>query len=92
MRATFGISVTGVAGPSGGSQDKPVGLVYVALANHNDVEVKRLRIPGDREAVRQRAAIAALAMVWRATMERDARPLDPASSQTSPQPVAQKDT
>ncbi|MBV8596173.1 MAG: competence/damage-inducible protein A [Candidatus Eremiobacteraeota bacterium] len=93
MRATFGVSVTGIAGPEGGSPAKPVGLVFVALADHRDgVEVKRLRIPGDREAIRHRAAIAALAMVWRATITPDARSFDPASVQTRPQPIAQKET
>ena len=56
-----------------------MGLVFLALADGDDkVEVKRLRIPGDREAVRHRAAIAALAMAWRATSVREAVSLDPA--------------
>ncbi|HYK94292.1 MAG TPA: nicotinamide-nucleotide amidohydrolase family protein [Candidatus Dormibacteraeota bacterium] len=63
-RARFGASlaasVTGVAGPDGGSDEKPVGLTYVGLATAAGVEVRRLQLGGDRAGNREAAAIAAL--------------------------------
>ena len=64
-KTDFGIAVTGIAGPGGGSEEKPVGLVYVALADDSHTEHKRLMIPGDRELVRWRASQAALDMLRR---------------------------
>lgn len=63
-RARFGttlaVSITGVAGPDGGSAEKPVGLTYVALAGAAGVEVRRLQLAGDRAGNRGAAARAAL--------------------------------
>ena len=63
-RARFGASiaasVTGVAGPDGGSAEKPVGLTYVGLANDASVEVRRFTFVGDRAANREAAAHATL--------------------------------
>jgi len=64
-RTDFGLAVTGIAGPGGGSEEKPVGLVYVALSDDAHTEHKRLMIPGDRELVRWRASQAALDMLRR---------------------------
>ena len=58
--ADYGLSATGVAGPGGGSDDKPVGLVYLGLATPSGAESKRLQLPGDREAIRLRSARYAL--------------------------------
>jgi competence/damage-inducible protein CinA-like protein len=66
LHSTIGVSVTGIAGPEGGSDAKPVGLVYIGVALPESVEVRRLSLPGDREAIRHRAAISALTLVWRA--------------------------
>ena len=67
LHATLGLSITCVAGPSGGSEAKPVGLVYIGLANRDGtVEVQRRHIPGSREAVQQRAAMIALMFAWQA--------------------------
>ncbi|RPJ60961.1 MAG: competence/damage-inducible protein A [Acidobacteria bacterium] len=54
--ADFGLSTTGIAGPGGGSAEKPVGLVYIGIANAIGNEAKRLQLPGDREIVRLRSA------------------------------------
>ena len=59
---TIGLSVTGVAGPSGGSAEKPVGLVYLGLADKNGTRSRELRIGSDqpREVIRSRSAKHAL--------------------------------
>ncbi len=61
----FGISVTGIAGPSGGTEEKPVGLVYIALADDAHVEHRKLMLPGDRHLIRWRASQAALDLLRR---------------------------
>ncbi len=60
-----GIGVTGVAGPAGGSDEKPVGTVWYAVCLDGRVVARRERFPGDREAVRERAAQAALFLLLR---------------------------
>ena len=62
---TLGIGVTGVAGPSGGTPDKPVGLVFHALASDNGTEVIERKFPGDRKRIRWFASQQALDMVRR---------------------------
>lgn len=67
LHASCAIAVTGVAGPGGGSPDKPVGLVYVALAKPDGSgDVRQLMLPGDREVIQRRAALAALTLLWKA--------------------------
>jgi nicotinamide-nucleotide amidase len=61
----FGLSVTGVAGPGGGTEEKPVGLVYVALADDAHTEHKRLMLPGDRHLIRWRSSQFALDILRR---------------------------
>lgn len=64
--STWGIGITGVAGPGGGSPDKPVGTVHVALAGPDgDTDHRRFSFPGDRERVQAFASASALAMLWR---------------------------
>ena len=67
-QATFGIGVTGIAGPGGGTPEKPVGLVFIALADENDSQVVERRFPGDRERIRMWASFTALDMVRRRLM------------------------
>src|SRR5438093_1466663 len=64
-KSDFGLAVTGIAGPGGGTEEKPVGLVYIALADASHTEHKKLMIPGDRELIRWRASQAALDMFRR---------------------------
>jgi PncC family amidohydrolase len=59
--ADLAVSVTGIAGPDGGTPTKPVGLTYIAVASVSGVEVRRHRFPGDRDGNRQAAATEALA-------------------------------
>ena len=61
----FGLSVTGIAGPNGGSEEKPVGLVYIALADDAHTEHRKLKLPGDRHLIRWRASQAALDLLRR---------------------------
>lgn len=67
-RSTFGIGITGVAGPSGGTPEKPVGLVFHALASEQGTEVIERKFPGDRKRIRWFASQLALDMVRRKLM------------------------
>jgi len=60
LGATWALSTTGIAGPGGGTPEKPVGLVWIALEGPSGAEAFRYRFPGDRETVRLRAALCAL--------------------------------
>ena len=60
LGAELGIAVTGIAGPGGGTAEKPVGLVYIATYVQGAVAVTRAVLPGDRGEIRGRAAQAAL--------------------------------
>jgi nicotinamide-nucleotide amidase len=64
----FGLAITGVAGPGGGTEEKPVGLVYIALATEDRTEHRKLNLPGDRHLVRWRASQAALDLLRRRLM------------------------
>lgn len=64
-QADYAIAITGIAGPSGGTPDKPVGTVYVALASRtHSPDVRRFAFIGDRSAIREWSARAALATLW----------------------------
>jgi len=63
VSSTLGVGITGIAGPGGGSEEKPVGTVHVAIAHAGGVKERGVRFPGDREAIRWHAAQLALDMV-----------------------------
>jgi nicotinamide-nucleotide amidase len=63
--ASVGIGITGIAGPSGGTPEKPVGLVFIALADERGTEVREFRFPGPRERVRHWASQMALEIIRR---------------------------
>ena len=63
--ATLGIGITGVAGPTGGSPEKPIGTVHIALADAAGSQERGLRFLGDRERIRWQASQIALDMVRR---------------------------
>lgn len=73
LRARAGVDIavatTGVAGPGGGTPEKPVGLVYVAVATDRGEQVRELRLNGDRDRVRRLAALHALNAVRLAAKE-----------------------
>ena len=64
-RSTFALATTGTAGPTGGSPEKPVGTVYIALAGPNEIVVKKLFLPSDRETFKQLTAQAAFDLLRR---------------------------
>lgn len=61
--ADIAVATTGIAGPSGGNRAKPVGLVYLGLADKDGTQVRRFLFRGSRRAVKSQAADAALAML-----------------------------
>lgn len=64
-RATYGLGITGIAGPSGGTEDKPVGTVHIALSGPGGGRSVKLDWPGDRELIRRRSIAAALDLLRR---------------------------
>ncbi len=64
-KADLGLGITGIAGPGGGTAEKPVGLVYIGLATPGGVTVKKFHFPGDRAEVRFASSQMALDMIRR---------------------------
>ena len=60
LKTDIGISTTGIAGPGGGSKNKPVGLVYIGIKVKDEVKVFKRELKGDRNKIRQRAMMHAL--------------------------------
>ena len=60
LKTDVGISTTGIAGPGGGTKDKPVGLVYIGIKVKDEVKVFKKELKGDRNKIRQRAMMHAL--------------------------------
>ena len=69
LGADVAVAVTGVAGPGGGSDEKPVGLVHVSAVGPMGEREARLDFPGDRETIRRRAVTSALHLVRRLVTE-----------------------
>jgi nicotinamide-nucleotide amidase len=68
--ADIGLSVTGIAGPGGGTPTKPVGLVYLGRADGSETVTEELRLRGSRPMVKERAAQLALYHLYRALRAR----------------------
>ena len=66
--ATYGLAITGIAGPGGGTEEKPVGLVYVAVADEKETDVLEKNLMGDRERIRSWASQQALDLIRRRLM------------------------
>lgn len=71
LHASIGIGITGVAGPGGGTPEKPVGTVWIGLAQRDGTRALQLRLIGDRDEIRRRATQSALELVRRTLSERD---------------------
>lgn len=65
---TLGVGVTGIAGPTGGTEEKPVGLVYIGVSDGKSTEVVERRFSGDRNRIRSYAAQTALDLIRRKLM------------------------
>jgi nicotinamide-nucleotide amidase len=65
FEASIGVAVTGIAGPSGGTEAKPVGTVWIAVIDRDGTDSRRFELPGSREMVRERGVHKALEMVYR---------------------------
>ncbi|MDY4450909.1 MAG: CinA family protein, partial [Campylobacter sp.] len=61
--ADFAIAISGIAGPGGGSREKPVGLVYIAVANDEHCEVRECHFSGDRDYIREQSALRAYSLL-----------------------------
>ncbi|MCX7748990.1 MAG: competence/damage-inducible protein A [Clostridia bacterium] len=62
-KTDIGLSITGIAGPGGGSEEKPVGLVYLAISHSEGTECKEIKVWGDRNRVRNVTCLYALDMI-----------------------------
>ncbi len=72
-KADIGLSTTGIAGPTGGSSEKPVGLVYIGLSDEQSTQAFEFRFTGSRETVKKRASQAALELLRRHCLQMPAR-------------------
>jgi len=66
--ATLGLGITGIAGPTGATESKPVGLVYIALSDPNRTDVMDRTFRGDRQRIREFASQQALDLIRRRLM------------------------
>lgn len=71
----YALSITGIAGPDGGSEEKPVGTVFMGLADADGVKTISLMFPGDRYLIRWRSSQAALDMLRRRLLKLELNPL-----------------
>jgi competence/damage-inducible protein CinA-like protein len=82
-RAQVGLAVTGIAGPTGGTSEKPVGTVWIAADVDGEVRSVGLRLWGDRDEIRRRSAQAVLDLARRALLARQGEHSSPAPAEAS---------
>ena len=70
-KVDYGVSITGIAGPSGGTEEKPVGTVFIAVFSANRIKSRKYLLANDREINRQRSVYAALGMLRKEILELD---------------------
>lgn len=70
LKADIGIGITGIAGPGGGTPEKPVGLVFIAVSIKKKATVKKFLFKGGRKAIKKNSALAALSMLLSALKAR----------------------
>ena len=69
-KSDIGIGITGIAGPGGGSEEKPVGLVYIGFAWKKDLTIKKFRFSGERSDIRKQATQMAMEVLRRIILQR----------------------
>ncbi len=72
-KSTLGVAVTGIAGPGGGNEEKPVGLVYISISGLEEEKVWEHLFSGDREQIQSKATKKTLEYLWRWTQKKSAR-------------------
>lgn len=70
LKADYAVATSGVAGPGGGTEEKPVGTVWIAVAKEGKIESKKYKFHGTRQAIIERSAIMALDMVRKLILEK----------------------
>jgi nicotinamide-nucleotide amidase len=70
FNTTFGLSTTGVAGPTGGTKRSPIGRVFIGLAEGGRVWVKKLDLKGNRREIKEKAAEKALQFFYEILVEK----------------------
>lgn len=70
LNADVAVSMTGIAGPDGGTEEQPVGLVYIACLAKGKVTVKKYQFQGERQKIRENAVVAALDLVRKCVINR----------------------
>ncbi len=65
LQTDIGISVTGIAGPNGGTEEKPVGLVYIGIKLNDKIEVTKKIFKGERNRIRQRTMMYSLYLLFK---------------------------
>lgn len=76
LHSSIGLSITGIAGPDGGSPGKPVGLVYIGLSDGQTTESRHRIMPGDRDTIRERSTYLALSWLRRFLLRASASPCE----------------
>lgn len=74
LNTDFSVAITGIAGPGGGSKEKPTGLVFIAIASKKDIKVYKYNFSGVRKDIRQRAANTALDLLRRKIIKETEKP------------------
>ena len=69
LNSSIGLAITGIAGPGGGSPEKPVGLVYIGVSDGVQNKSRHRIMPGDRESIRERSTYLALSWLRRFLMQ-----------------------
>ena len=68
-KSEYAVSITGIAGPGGGSEEKPVGLVYIACSVKGNVTVQEYHFNGNRAKIRENATASALTLMRKCILE-----------------------
>ncbi|RMG93705.1 MAG: CinA family nicotinamide mononucleotide deamidase-related protein [Deltaproteobacteria bacterium] len=86
LRTDFAISTTGIAGPAGGSPEKPVGTVWVGIATPDGTDAKRLSLRGERQRIQHAAALWGLKLLWDRLVAMDLARVEVLDGQPAPAP------